>query len=84
MEKHLYRVSGMTKKGGFVFWANDIMAEGRLQAIIIGEASWRDRKRKTGDYRNLFGVNAYRHEEGDPVYRGWHVCEWRETANKYF
>ena len=78
MKKHVYRVSGYTKKGGMdIPRAIDLAADTKAEAIELAKNMWYDPQHHFS-YKHLFCIGADRIDDQELKYNFWHICKWGE------
>ena len=78
MKKHVYRVSGYTKKGGMdIPRAIDLEADNKKEAIERAKKLWEDPEHHFS-YKHLFHIGAERIDGQEIKYNFWHICKWCE------
>ena len=70
MKKHIYRVSGATKKGGYQVWAIDIEADTAKEAKEHALKLWGDNPRA-----HMFQLIAERRDDKELEYNFWKHIE---------
>lgn len=75
----IYRISGLTRRGGLRYWALDVPASNRLEAITLGRCRWN----AAHSEEFLSNINAVRNEDGKVTYRRWQPCDWGDTVEKF-